>query len=271
MKKTILGVLALVVLVLVAGLVLALFYLGPLVKKGVETVGPMVTRVDVRLDSARVQLLSGHGSLRGLVVGNPPGYRSEAAFKLGEASVALEPRSVFGDKIHIKSVAIAEPEITLEGGLKENNLTKIMANVQAFSGAGSTNQTESAAAQKKLQLDSLVVRGAKVRADLNVPGVPPLNLTLPDFELRNLGQGPEGITAGELTRQLLSQITAKTLAAVAENAAKLGKAVVEGATDAAKAAADTATKAVTDAAGKEVGEAASKALKGVGDLFKKKN
>lgn len=271
MKKTILGILALVVLLLVAVLALALFYLGPLVKKGVETVGPMVTRVDVRLDSARVELLSGHGSLRGLVVGNPPGYRSDAAFKLGEVNVALEPRSVFGDKIHIKSVAIVAPEITLEGGLKENNLTKIMANVQAFSGPGATNQTESTAPQRKLQLDSLVVRGAKVRADLNVPGMPPLNLTLPDFELRNLGQGPEGITAGELTRQLLGQVTTKTLAAVAENAAKLGKAVVEGATDAAKAAADTASKAVSEAAGKNVGDAASKAFKGVGDLFKKKN
>lgn len=271
MKKATLVLCVVVAVLLIGGLGLALFYLGPIVKRGVETVGPMVTRVDVKLDSARVGLLSGHGALNGLVVGNPPGYKSDAAFKLGEVSVTLDPRSVFSDKIHIKSVAIVAPEITLEGGLKENNLTKIMANVQAFSGAGATNQTESGAPQRKLQLDSLVVRGAKVRADLNVPGVPPLNLTLPDIELSNLGQGPEGITAGELTRQLLGQITTKTLAAVTENAAKLGKAVVEGATGAAKAAADTATKAVTDAAGKEVGDAANKALKGVGDLFKKKN
>jgi uncharacterized protein involved in outer membrane biogenesis len=270
MKKAIIAVSVGLVILLLAGLALALFYLGPLVKKGVETVGPVVTQVDVRLDSAQVGLLSGRGTLKGLVVGNPPGYKSETALRLGEVSVALEPRSVFGDKLHLQSVAIVAPEITLEGGLKENNLTRIMANVQAFSGGASTNQA-APATQRKIQLDSLVVRGARVRADLNVPGVPALNLTLPDIELSNLGQGPEGITAGELTRVLLGQITTKTLAAVTEQAANLGKAVVEGATGAAKAAADTATKTVTDAAGKSVGEAADKALKGVGDLFKKKN
>lgn len=272
-KKILLGVVVLIGL-LVIGLLGAFFYLGPLVKKGVETVGAMVTRVEVRLDSARVGLLSGHGALKGLVVGNPPGYRSDAAFKLGEISVAVELRSVFRDKLHLKSVAILAPEITLEGGLKENNLTKIMANVQAFSGPGATNQTEPAASQKKLQLDSLVIRGAKVRADLNVPGLPALNLTLPDIELANLGQGPEGITAGELTRQLLSVITTKTLAAVTESVARAGKVVLEGAadaaTDAARAAAGTASKAISDAAGKEAGDAANKALQGVGDLFKKK-
>ncbi len=257
---------------MVIGLVGAFFYLGPLVKKGVETVGPMVTRVEVKLDSARVGLLSGHGALKGLVVGNPPGYRSDAAFKLGEVSVTVEPCSVFRDKVHLKSVAILAPEITLEGGLKENNLSQIMANVQAFSGGATTNQADTT--QRKIQLDSLVIRGAKVRADLNVPGLPALNLTLPDIELANLGQGPEGITAAELTRQLLSVITTKTLAAVTENVARAGKAVLEGATDAAadaaKAAAGTASKAVTDTAGKAAGDAANKALQGVGDLFKKK-
>ena len=266
MKKKLVWVVVVLVVLVVAGLGLALMYLGPLVKKGVETVGPMVTQVAVKLDSARVGLLSGQGSLKGLVVGNPPGYKSASAMRLGEVSVEVVPRSVFADKIHIKSVAILAPEITVEGGLRENNLTKILANVEAFTGGPVTNQTEAAAAQKKIQLDSLVLRDAKVRADLNVPGVPTLNLTLPDIELSNLGQGPEGITAGELTRQLIRQITTRTLAAVGSAAASAGKAIVEGAsglaTDAAKSAAGAAEKAAGDAAGK--------ALKGVGDLLKPK-
>lgn len=265
MKKKLLWVVVVLAVLVVAGLGLALMYLGPLVKKGVETVGPMVTQVDVKLDSARVGLLSGHGSLKGLVVGNPPGYQSPTAMKLGEISVEVVPRSFFADKIHLKSVAILAPEITVEGGPKENNLTKILANVEAFTGGLATNQTEAAAAQKKIQLDSLVLRGAKVRADLNVPGVPTLNLSLPDIELNNLGQGPEGITAGELTRQLIRQITTRTLAAVTSAAANAGKAIVEGAgsraTDAAKSVAGTAEKVAGDA---------GKALKGVGDLLKPK-
>lgn len=265
MKKKLLWGVAVLAVLVVAGLGLALMYLGPLVKKGVETVGPMVTQVEVKLDSARVGLLSGHGSLKGLVVGNPPGYQSASAMKLGEISVEVVPRSVFADKIHLKSVTILAPEITVEGGLKDNNLTKILANVEAFTGGPATNQTETAAAQKKIQLDSLVLRGAKVRTDLNLPGVPTLNLSLPDIELSNLGQGPEGITAGELTRQLIRQITTRTLTAVAGAAAHAGKALVEGASDRATDAAKSAAGAAEKVAGE-----AGKALKGVGDLLKPK-
>lgn len=265
MKKKLLWVVAVLAVLVVAGLGLALMYLGPLVKKGVETVGPMVTQVEVKLDSARVGLLSGHGSLKGLLVGNPAGYQSASAMRLGEISVEVVPRSVFADKIHLKSVTILAPEITVEGGLKDNNLTKILANVEAFTGGPATNQTEAAAAQKKIQLDSLVLRGAKVRADLNLPSVPTLNLSLPDIELSNLGQGPEGITAGELTRQLIRQITTRTLAAVADAAANAGKALVQGASGLATEAAKTASGAAEKVAGD-----AGKALKGVGDLLKPK-
>ncbi len=260
MKRKILLWFGGVVVLLVGLLAVSLLYLGPIIKKGVETVGPRVTQVDVKLADAQVGLLTGSGSLKGLVVGNPAGYKADAAMRLGEVSVAVEPRSLFGEKLHIRSVSILAPEIHLEGGLKENNLAQILANVQAFSG---TNQTGSASTEKKLQLDSLVVRGARVIADLNVPGLPRLELTLPDIELANLGQGPEGITAAELTRQLVSQITTRTLSAVADAAARAGKAVIEGAAGVATDAAGQATKAA--------GGAAEKALKGVGDLFKKKN
>lgn len=265
MKKKLLVGLAVLVVVVIAGGGVVLLYLGPLVKKGIETVGSRVTRVEVKLASARVGLLGGHGSLRGLVVGNPPGYKSDSAMKLEEIHVQVVPRSVFADKIHIQSVAILNPAITVEGGLRENNLTQILANVEAFTGGAATNQTEAAATQRKIQLDSLVLRGAKVRADLNLPGVPTLNLTLPDIELSNLGQGPEGITAGDLTRQLTRQITTQTLSAVGRAAANAGKAVLEGASGLATDAAKSAAGAADKAAG-----AADKALKGVGDLFKQK-
>ncbi len=198
MKKKLLIVVGLLIAVLVVGGVAAMAYLGPLIKKGVETVGPLVTKVDVKLDRAQVSLLGGSGRLRGLTVGNPAGYKSPDAIKLGEASLAVVPSSIFGDKIHVTSIAIVAPEITLEGGLKDNNLTKILANVQEFSGPGGTNQATTASSQKKLQVDSIVLSGIKVTAILDVLGDKPISLTLPDIRLTNLGQGPDGITAGEL-------------------------------------------------------------------------
>lgn len=255
MKKKILIVVGLLVAVLVVGVLVALAYLGPLIKKGVETVGPMVTKVDVKLDSAQVSLLGGSGSLKGLTVGNPAGYKSPDAIKLGEASLTVVPSTVFGDKIHVKSIAIVAPEITLEGGLKDNNLTKILANVQEFSGPASTNQTPSASSQKKLQVDSVVLSGAKVTASLDVLGNKPLTLTLPDIQLTNLGQGPDGITAGDLTARVLDQVINKTLASVTEAATQAGKQMLD--------------SAVNEATKGELKDA-TKAVQGVTDLFKKK-
>jgi uncharacterized protein involved in outer membrane biogenesis len=259
MKKKLLVVAALLVVLVVAVFALVLVYLDPLVKKGVESGGSMITQVDVRLASANVNPMGGQGSLKGLVVGNPPGYKSDAAMKLGEISLAVAPGSLFADKVHIKSIAIIGPEINLEGGLKDNNLSKILANVQSFSGPAGTNQTDTAT-QKKLQLDSFVIRGAKVSANLSVPGLQPMSLTLPDLELSNLGQGPEGITAGELTARVINLVTTKALAAAVDYyTSGAGKQVL-----------DNATAVATDAAKKAAGDAADKALKGVGDLLKKK-
>lgn len=260
MKKKLLIAAAILVALVVVVAGLTWVYLDPLIKHGIESGGATVTKVDVKLASVSVNPVGGHGSLKGLVVANPPGYKSEAAMKLGEISLALAPASLLADKVHIKSIAIIAPEIHLEGGLKDNNLSKILANVQAFSGPVDTNQPD-ASLQKKLQLDSFVLRGARVSADLAVPGLQPMALTLPDLELTNLGQGPEGITAGELTSRVMNLVTTKALAAVVEYYTTGG----------GKLTLDHAQATATEAAKKVAGEAADKALKSVGDLLKKKN
>lgn len=245
-KKLFWGLLAVVGLVVVA-LVVLVVRLDALIKQGVEAAGPKVAKVDVKLDRVRLNLLGGTGELNGLKVGNPPGYKSEAAMKLGTLSLALAPASVFSDKIHVKSILIVGPEITLEGGLKENNLTKILANIQEASGPVSTNQTESTESTKKLQIDSLIVRGAKVTASLTALGGQPLTYSLPDFEMSSLGQGPEGITGAELSQRLLDKVFNKALAGLTEQGTALGQQAVDAATKRAQDALSDPAKALQDA------------------------
>lgn len=254
MKKKLLLILLSFVALVVVGLLVLVSRLDALIKKGVETAGPKMTQVDVRLASVKLSLLGGSGQLKGLHVGNPPGYKSASALELGELSVSLVPKSVFGDKIHVRSIAILAPEITLEGGLKDNNLTKILANMHQYGGPASTNQTESGGTPKKLQVDSIVVRGAKVTASLDVLGGQPLTYTLPDLELSNLGQGPEGITGAELSQRLLDLVFNRALTSLSDQRSELGRQAVN-------AAAQRAQDALKDPA---------KTLQGVSDLLKKK-
>src|SRR6266550_2996112 len=136
MKKLIVRGLIVLLILLALAVGVSFYFLGSIVKKGVETVGPQITRTEIKLDTATLSLLSGSGKLKGLFVGNPEGFKTASAIKVGAVSVGIAPGSVFSDKVHVKEVNVQAPEITFEGGLKGNNLSKLLDNVQSAAGGG---------------------------------------------------------------------------------------------------------------------------------------
>jgi uncharacterized protein involved in outer membrane biogenesis len=253
MKKILIGVgISLVVLVVIAVVVVGLF-LDKAIKQGVETVGPQLTQVSIKLDDVKLSLLSGSGQIKGMVVGNPSGYKTPCALSLGSAALALKPSSLLSDKIVIQSINVQAPEITFEGGLSGNNLKQIQANVDAALGGGKAAPAakpapDKSGASKKLQVDDFVISGGKIHVSVTGMAGKAVTVPLPDIHLSQLGTGPEGITVGELTKKVLDTILAKTVEAVGPALNDIAK----GAVDAAK---DSAVKSAT---------------KGVNDLFKKK-
>src|SRR5512140_2754098 len=126
MKKLVIRLLiALIVLIVLAVLAVSLFLDGA-IRRGVETAGPMLTKVDVKLSGVSLSLFSGSGKLKGLVVGNPQGFKTPSAIQVGSASLAVQPGSIFSDKVVIRSINVQAPEITFETDLKGNNISKIM-------------------------------------------------------------------------------------------------------------------------------------------------
>ncbi len=223
-KILIVAIIGLLVLIVVAVIVVG-FFLGSIVKKGVETVGPSLTQTTLTVGSVDLSLLTGSAKVQNLVVGNPQGYQAPYAINVGLAAVSVAPLSVLSDKIVVKSIHVESPEITFEGNpFGQNNLKKIEDNVDAFS-AGSpssaTNQPAKTAAPakagKKLEVDDFLITGAKIHF-----GTGP-TLPLPDIHLTNLGTGPDGITPADLTKQVLSEVVSGTVKAVGSAATHLGK------------------------------------------------
>ena len=139
MKKLIIRGIVVLFVLLVLAVGASIYFLGSIFKKGVETVGPQITKTEIKLDSATLSLLSGSGKLKGLVVGNPEGFKTQSAISVGSVSVGVVAGSVFSDKVRVTQVNVQAPEITFEGGLKGNNLSKLLDNVQAA--AGGSNKT----------------------------------------------------------------------------------------------------------------------------------
>src|SRR5258706_4134699 len=165
MKKTkkILLVAGLAALVLVvAGIMVAAVFLDDIVKKGVETVGPQIVKVPITMNEVHIGLFTGSAKVKGLIVGNPEGYKTLNAISVGRAEVGVNPMSVLSDKIVIRSVHVESPEITFEGNpLSKNNLGDIMNNVNAVAKAGgpaATNTTAKAGAKpaQKIEVDDFL-------------------------------------------------------------------------------------------------------------------
>lgn len=259
MKKILVRIcIVIVALVVIAALAIHLFLDGA-VKKGVETVGSKMTKVDVTLHGVHISLLSGSGKIVGLVVGNPDGYKTPHAISVGKAALVLKPGSLLADKLVINSIDVDSPEITFEGGLSNDNLKQIRNNLNettSSNGPGGSNTVAGATpkeekkANKKLEVDDFQITNAKL--DVRISGVEK-SLTLPTIHLSNLGTGPDGITAAELTKKVIGAIESAAETEVASNLGDLTK-------DAEK---------LTKGLGKGAGGSLTNVTKGLGGLFKK--
>ena len=256
MKKGLRILLGIVIVLVLLG-VLAFFFVGSIVKAGVEKVGPRVAGVPVHLDSAQLSILGGSGKLKGFVLGNPEGFKTPEAMRVGTIDLAVAPKSIFADKKVVRHIRVEAPELTYETDLKGSNLGKLLENVKgsASQDQAATNKNEQAT-KTKLQVDEFLITGAIVHVSVNAAmlGGQSASVTLPEIRLTNLGQGPDGITPAELSSKVLSAVLDATTKAVAENVGK----VTEGVSEATKALGTTASDQL------------KKAGSGVSDLLKKK-
>jgi hypothetical protein len=172
---------------------------------------------------------------------------------MGSIKVAVKIGSVMSDVIVVDEVNIQAPVITFEGGLTgENNLSKILDNLNASSATQEKQKTEAPATakkEKKFIVKKLVFEGGIINLSLKgVGSAPPV--PLPPLNLTDIGTAQNGVTSAELAQAIMKPLVAEVLTAVVQNAGTIGKELQnmgKGGTDQLKGAA-----------------------KGITDLFKKK-
>ena len=160
-------------------------------------------------------------------------------------------------------IELQAPEVTFETDLKANNLGKILSNLEETTGGAKKESTEptpppptpseEAKASKKLQVDNFIISGGKLHVTVSSFGGKSATVKLPEIRLKDLGKGPEGITAAELTKLVLLKLEAVAAEQAIPAIADLSKGAVYLGND-AKAS---------------VTNKLEKATKGIGDLFKK--
>jgi uncharacterized protein involved in outer membrane biogenesis len=235
MKKVLLyGGIAVVALALV-GYVTMQFFLGSIVKAGVNKFGPGITQTKVELNAANISPLSGVGTLSGFTVGNPQGWSATNAFSLGKVHIDLEPFSIFDDHIVINEIVIEQPEFLYETKIVASNIGDLLKNIERSLGGGTAPEPKTDSGQPvKMVIKKLVLREGKVT--LSVGGTA-MTMPMPPVDMADIGVAQGGATPAQVAVAVMRHVTPTIVAAATAALAKGGGATGT-AVDTAKQAAE---------------------------------
>lgn len=190
-----------------------------LVADAIETHGTRAAGVPVRVGSVELTLTEGKGTIRGLRVGNPEGYASGDAFRLGEITVQIDPQSVTASPIVVPQIRVVAPEVNAElDALGKSNLQTILDHVQSQGAGGGEPEASSEAGEPlRLTVGRFVFEEGMLRGDasaLTGADEDTFETHLPSLRLNNIG-GSSGATPTEISETVLTAFLRQTTKSVA--------------------------------------------------------
>ncbi|MBC8010148.1 MAG: hypothetical protein H7067_08625 [Burkholderiales bacterium] len=231
MKKFLKVLAVLFLLGVIAVAAVGFFFIGPIVVKTVNTVGPKVTGTRVELASAKISPLIGGGTLSGLFVGNPEGWTQEKAFYLGTVRASVKPASLLSDCVVVNEVFIDAPEFVYEKRLMGgNNIDALIKQIETNMGGPTAPTTEPAADGEpakplKFIIKSFRLQNAKMSL---IAGGQTITVPLPPLTITDLGVVEGGITADQVATAVLKRVSEQMIVAAAEALKNAGGALIDG-------------------------------------------
>lgn len=154
--------------------------------------------------------LTGAGTLKGLVVANPDGYKSESALRVDEIRLKVDPTSLITPTIVVHEVVLDSPLLTWELGASGGNLGRIHKSLGAgpspYKGRGRSKKAAPAPAGRRVLVERFVVRNGRLRV-AGAPGITgPVFMTLPDLRLKDLGKKDGGATTQQIVALALDAV-----------------------------------------------------------------
>lgn len=202
--KIIGGLLALVLVVVIGVGVYLFSNINQIVKEVVETVGPDVTKTDVRLAEVDIKLTEGSGELRGFVIGNPEGFSAGHFLKSEKVRLKIDPSSVTSDIIVIDDIVVEGVNIAVEEKQLKTNIQKLLKNLES---EGTTEKEEVTTEDgKEVRLVVEKLRFANNSVDFKTEKYGSVSIDIPALELSSLGERDTGLTPDELGKAILKPL-----------------------------------------------------------------
>ena len=206
-----------IVILAAAAAALVYFFGATWITQAVETIGPKVTQTPVRLDNVDLSPLSASGTLQGLYIGNPEGYKNEHIFSLNQIDVEMEAKSLLSNKIIVNKIHIRSPEMNYEKTLRGSNINSLLDNVESFgrSDARETVTQNTAPAEpaktdsdskpsKKVLIRELLIEDLQVSVGLMGAGT---SVTIPRIEMQDLDSSSTKELVAKVLNVILNEVS----------------------------------------------------------------
>jgi hypothetical protein len=224
MKKLILfGIGGLLVLV-IAGVLIAFAAIDGIAKRAIERGGSYALGVDTRVSSVNVGVFSGKFSMSDLMVKNPAagGFTSPHFLSLGDGGLEVSLATLRQPTVELPQLHLSEIDVNLEKKAGQTNYGVILETVKQKTGGGDQPKPTPPADEKRFIIHDLDIQNVAVHVDLvGGPGavadltkvtVPIDRIRLHDVGKTGQGVGGTGVTMSELSGLIVKAV----LAAAAE-------------------------------------------------------
>jgi hypothetical protein len=183
--KWLILIVVVLIVVVIGGILLSI---DSIIRATVETEGTAALNCQTTLGSAHLSLLSTSLSLRDLEIGSPPGFSAPKLLTISGGDLAVTVSALRKEPIHIASVNLDSPVLTIEQAWGKLNFNEIGTGTSS-SGGGAGASSSASGPPMKLIIDDLKITNAKV---IIRPGLMPglgaeIPVPLPPLELKNIG------------------------------------------------------------------------------------
>lgn len=229
-KRILFGLIAVVVLAAAGVTWLVMTKGNEFVASAIERYGSAATGTSVRVGSVDLALTQGRGDVKGLTIGNPPGYSSSHFLKIDDIELAMDLGSLAGRVPVVKEARVDAAHLNAE---QHGQTTNLMDIEQRITGpASKTAPQGDAKDESRIIIDRFRLTHGRITLTSDLLKHPE-ELELADVSIDGIGRASGGVTYDQAAQAVLDPILRATRNAVE---ARLRKAAEDAARDKAESA-----------------------------------
>jgi hypothetical protein len=179
---------------------------GAILKRALEKVLSHVLQTTVTVGGVEVMPVDGVVEIRDLKIANPTGFDGPEAMAFGRIRAEVDLASFGGDTPTIRLVEIEQAAIRVDATREGTNIGRLLKNAKRLAGDKSDATPEDAEAQRKMTIRTARLVACKVSLHTSLVKMDPLELTLPDLTLNDIGQTTPAEATGDLLKAILEGI-----------------------------------------------------------------